>query len=150
MMARRVRSRPTRPKRDDGSSDALGLALIAPAAIGLALVIVFVGRGVDSRATVQSAADSAAQAAARERTPAAAQLAAGRVASSMLVDESSCSSPSVLVDTTAFRPGGQVAVSISCSVSAAGLELISPPDLGPTSATAFATIDPFRAAGEQP
>jgi len=60
-------------RSDDGSSDALGLALIAPAAIGLALVILFLGRGVDSRATVQSAAESAAQAAAQERTPAAAR-----------------------------------------------------------------------------
>ena len=55
-----------RCRGDRGSTDALGLALLVPAALGLAVVIIFLGRGVDSRATVQSAAESAAQAAAQE------------------------------------------------------------------------------------
>ena len=130
---------------DRGSADALGLALIAPAAIGLALVIVFLGRGVDGRATVQSAAEAAAQAAAQERSPAAAIVAAEQVGTAMLVDPASCSSPEVVVDTSGFGPGGQVAVTVSCSVSVSGLELIDPPETGPTTATAFATIDPLRA-----
>lgn len=135
---------------DSGSSDALGLALLAPAAIGLAVVIVFLGRGVDSRATVQSAAESAAQAAAQERSVAAAVAAADEVGRAMLVDPSSCSSPSVSVDVSDFRPGGQVAVTVSCTVSTDGLELISPPSIGATTATAFAAIDPLRATEEQP
>jgi Flp pilus assembly protein TadG len=135
---------------DRGSSDALGLALLAPAALALAVVIIFLGRGVDARATVQSAAESAAQAAAQERSPAAAIVAATDVTSAMLVDPSSCADPSVSVDTSQFGPGGRVAVTVSCSVSAVGLELIDPPDHGPTTATAFAMIDPLRAteAGE--
>ena len=108
--------------RDRGSADALGLALLAPAAIGLAVVIVFLGRGVDSRATVQGAAEAAAQAAARERSPVAAVAAAQQVGAAMLVDRSSCSSPQVFVDTSAFGPGGQVAVTVSCTVSSDGLE----------------------------
>ena len=135
---------------DRGSADALGLALLAPAAIGLALVVVFLGRGVDSRATVQSAAEAAAQAAAQERSPAAAIAAAEQVGAAMLVDRSSCSSPLVLVDTSAFGPGGQVAVTVSCTVSVEGLELIDPPTPGPMTATAFATIDPLRAAESAP
>jgi len=140
----------TRRLRDDaGSSDALGLALLAPAAIGLALVILFLGRGVDARATVQSAAESAAQAAAQERSAPAAIAAAEEVGRAMLVDPTSCSSPSVSVDVSAFRPGGQVAVTVSCTVSSDGLGLINPPPSGATTATAFATIDPLR-AGEAP
>ncbi len=123
------------------------MALIAPAAIALALVILFLGRAVDGRATVQSAAESAAQAAAQERTPAAAVAAARQVGAAMLVDVSSCSDPSVSVDTSAFGPGGSVAVTVACSVSAAGLELINPPASRST-ATAFATIDPFRSTGD--
>ena len=142
-MRRRVRG-------DRGSSDALGLALLTPAAIGLAVVIVFLGRGVDSRATVQSAAESAAQAAAQERSPAAAVAAAEEVGRAMLVDPSSCSSPNVSVDVSGFRPGGQVAVTVSCTVSADGLELIDPPSKGATTATAFAAIDPFRATEPAP
>lgn len=133
-----------------GSSDALGLALLAPAAIGLAVVIVFLGRGVDSRATAQSAAESAAQAAAQERSVAAAVAAAEEVGRAMLVDPTSCSSPSVSVDVSEFRPGGRVAVTVSCSVSTDGLELIDPPSNGPNTATAFATIDPLRAAEGAP
>jgi Flp pilus assembly protein TadG len=131
---------------NNGSSDALGLALLAPAAIGLAVVIVFLGRGVDSRATAQSAAESAAQAAAQERSAAAAVSAARDVGRAMLVDPTSCSSPNVSVDVSDFRPGGRVAVTVSCSVSTDGLELVDPPSNGPNTATAFATIDPLRAA----
>ena len=137
--------------RDDtGSSDALGLALLAPAAIGLAVVIVFLGRGIDARATVQNAAESAAQAAAQERSVAAAVAAANEVGRAMLVDPTTCAAPSVSVDVSAFRPGGQVAVTVSCTVSADGLELIDPPASGPTTATAFATIDPLRGGDEAP
>jgi len=132
-------------RSDQGSADALGLALLAPAAIGLAVVIVFLGRGVDGRATVQSAAESAAQAAAQERTAAAAVAAANAVGAAMLVDPTSCSWPQVVVDTSAFGPGGSVAVTISCTVSTDGLELIDPPSGGAITATAFAAIDPLRA-----
>jgi Flp pilus assembly protein TadG len=139
-----------RLQEDVGSSDALGLALLAPAAIGLALVILFLGRGVDARATVQSAAESAAQAAAQERSVPAAVAAAEEVGRAMLVDPTSCSSPTVSVDVSAFRPGGQVAVTVSCTVSGDGLELIAPPPSDATTATAFAAIDPLRASDEGP
>lgn len=145
-MTRHFVRRPSHKGRDQGSSDALGLALIAPAAIGLAVVIVFLGRGVDSRATIQSAAESAAQAAAQERTVIGARHAAEQVGVAMLVDPASCAAPSVIVDTSDFRPGGQVAVTVSCTVSTDGLELINPPRTGPRSVTAYATIDPLRAA----
>lgn len=150
-MTRRRRSHPTRRLRGDGgSSDALGLALLTPAAIGLALVIVFLGRGVDSRATVQSAAESAAQAAAQERTVTAAIEAAEQVGRAMLVDPASCADPQVRLDASDFRPGGRMAVTVSCSVSAEGLELIDPPATGANTATAFAAIDPLRAAEGAP
>ena len=139
-----------RLRRDAGSSDALGLALLTPAAIGLAVAIVFLGRGVDSRATVQSAAESAAQAAAQERSGIAAVAAAEEVGRAMLVDPSSCSAPLVSVDLSDFRPGGQVAVTVSCTVSAEGLELIDPPATGANTATAFAAIDPLRATEAAP
>jgi Flp pilus assembly protein TadG len=139
-----------RLRGNDGSSDALGLALLAPAAIGLAVVIVFLGRGVDSRATAQSAAESAAQAAAQERSVTAAVAAAQDVGRAMLIDTTSCSSPRVSVDVSEFRPGGRVAVTVSCSVSTNGLELIDPPNNRRNTATAFAAIDPLREAEGAP
>lgn len=139
--------RPRRCRGAHGSSDALGLALIAPAALGLAIVILFLGRGVDSRATTHVAAESGAQAAAQERTASAA-IASGRAAATaMLTDSDTCASPSVVVDTSNFRPGGTVSVSVSCSISTRGLEMINPAARQPSSATAIATIDPYRSSG---
>lgn len=150
-MSRLRRRTGARHGRDDrGSSDTLALALLTPAAIGLAVVIVFLGRGIDSRATVQSAAESAAQAAAQERTVAAAISAAEDVGRAMLVDPTTCASPEVAVDVSDFRPGGRVAVTVSCTVSGTGLELIDPPSTDATTATAFAVIDPLRATREAP
>ncbi len=135
---------------DAGSSDALGLALLAPAAIGLAIVIMFLGRGVDGRATAQMAAEAAAQAAAQERTPAAAVQAARQVGARVLVDHDSCASPAVTVDTGAFGPGGQVGVTVTCGLSTRGLDLIAAPGGRRSTATAFAAIDPFRGMEEAP
>lgn len=133
-----------RPSTDAGATDALGLALLAPAAIGLALAIVFLGRGVDARATTQIAAEAAAQAAAQERSAASAVAAARAVGTAMLVDAASCSTPTVDVDTSAFRPGGIVTVTVRCGVSTSGLELIAPPSGRRLGATAVAAIDPYR------
>ncbi len=119
---------------------------MAPAALGLAIVILFLGRGVDSRATVHVAAEGGAQAAAQERTRAEAVAAGTAAATAMLVDDMTCAAPRVIVDTSQFRPGGMVGVTVSCTVSTKGLELINPPTPGSLTATAFATIDPFRAA----
>jgi Flp pilus assembly protein TadG len=138
------RGRVRRPD-DRGTADALGLVLIAPVAVGLALLVVFLGRHVDSRAQVQAAAEAAAQAAARQRTPEAARAAAGEIVAATLVDADTCASPTTYVDLRAFAPGGDVAVTVTCRVSTRGIEVIgSPRDF---SATAWASIDPYRASG---
>ncbi|MEL6893184.1 MAG: hypothetical protein AAFP84_16440 [Actinomycetota bacterium] len=151
MSRRSGSSRPGRRWRnDDGSSDALGLALIAPAAIGLALVILLISRGVDARATAQNAAEAAAQAAARERSFAAAQVAANRVGAAMLVDPNTCATPSVQTTVEGplgFAPGGVVQVTVRCTASSRGLELVGG-DATTASATAFAVIDTFRGVDE--
>lgn len=133
--------------RDSGAADALALVLIAPAVIGLALLVVILGRSVDARAQAQSAAEAAAQAAALERSPGAAEDAARRVAAAMLVDHDSCASPAVRVDTSAFRPGGDVRVSVECHAATRGIEAVqrSPRSFD---AEAVAHIDEFRAAEE--
>ena len=117
---------------------------MAPAVVGLALVIVLMSRDVDSRATAQSAAEAAAQAAVQERTRTAAQAAAQRVGDAMLVDDTTCSSPSVSLGSEPFVPGGTISVTISCTASTAGLESIDPPGRAPSVYTAYAVIDPYR------
>jgi Flp pilus assembly protein TadG len=148
-----VTARTTRTT-DRGAAEALGLVLVAPVAIGLALLVVFLSRQVDSRAQVRTAAESAAQAAAMERSPVAAEAAAREVVRAMLIDPDTCTAPAAAVDVTRFAPGGLVAVTVSCSVSARGIEVIAPSD--PDSpgrrftVTATATIDRYRAAERAP
>ena len=133
--------------RDRGAADALGLVLIAPVVMGLAVLVVALGRGVDARAQVRSAAESAAQAAALERNPAAATSAAQQVADAMLTDPDTCSNPYVTVDTADFRPGGVVGVTVQCVVSNRGIEAVQA-GAREERVTAFASIDFFRAAGQ--
>jgi Flp pilus assembly protein TadG len=131
------------PPRDRGAADALALVLIAPACIGLALLVVSMGRGVDSVAQVRSAAESAAQAAALERTASRAASAAERIAAQMLVDADTCGDPNVDVDVSRFGADGSVAVTIVCNPSPVGVEAIRP-SVGEVSARALARVDPFR------
>lgn len=135
--------------RDRGAADALGLVLIAPAVLGLALLVVALGRGVDATAQVRSAAESAAQAAALERSPEAAGSAAQRAADAMLAASPNCNDPMVA---TIYEPPpastsgvdvGFVRVTITCQVSNRGVEVINRPY--DETVTAVATIDFFRA-----
>ena len=137
---RRVRS------RDRGSVEVIGLVLLAPAALGLALLVVFIARQVDARAQVQSAAESAAQAAALQTTPAGAHAAAAGVATAMLLDPDTCAAPRTELDLSDFVPGGEVAATVTCTVSTRGVELLASPARY-VSATAWATVDPYRSMG---
>jgi hypothetical protein len=137
-----------RLRGERGATDALGLAIMAPAAMGLALVILLISRDVDTRATTQSAAEAAAQAAVQERSRPAAQAAAQRVGDAMLIDVSTCSSPQVQVGGEPFVPGGMISVTVSCTTSTGGLESINPPGRDATTYTAFAVIDPYRGVDE--
>lgn len=135
--------------RDRGAADALGLVLIAPAVLGLALLVIALGRGVDATAQVRSAAESAAQAAALERSPGAAGAAAERAVDAILGGSANCDDPSVV---TVYPPTpppsagvnvGIVRVTVSCRVSDRGVEVITQPY--EESVTAVATVDFFRA-----
>jgi Flp pilus assembly protein TadG len=134
-------------RRDRGEANALGLVLIAPVAIAVAVLVLWLGRKVDTDAQVQAASAAAAQAAALQRTPAAALHAAQAAAAAMLTDASACpGGPSITVDTTDFRPGGEVTVAVSCSparsdVAIAGARPVT------FVASSTATIDSFRAGG---
>ena len=145
-MSRRSERLRKRIARDDGSSDALGMALIAPAAIALAIAVLFISRGVDTRATAQSAAEAAAQAAAQERSLGAAQGAAQQIGNAMLIDITTCANPSVSTSTqSGFVAGGTVTVTVTCNRRVDDLGLIVPTGSNSATFTAFAVIDTFRA-----
>jgi Flp pilus assembly protein TadG len=132
-------------QRDRGAADALALVLIAPVIIAFALLIVSLGRSVESRSETQAAAESAAQAAALERSPAAASVAAEAVIDAMLTNPDTCGGPRVDIDTDDFRPGGTVAVTVTCTASNRGVEVVQPSGRD-FSTRAVARIDLFRSA----
>lgn len=138
--------------RDRGAADALGLVLIAPVAIGLAVLVVALGRDVDARAQVRSAAAAGAQAAALERNAADADRAAKRVVGAMLIDHDACPAPDVSVDFPVVPADGvgiafgTARVTIRCDVSSGGLELVRSERAGEVF-TASASVDFFRSRG---
>lgn len=135
-------------RRDRGAAEAYGLVLLAPVVVGLALLVVSLGRQVESEAQVRTAAEAAAQAGALERTHAAAVTAAVGVAADMLTDVDTCSNRDVRVPNDPGRGVGMAAglieVTIACTVPDDGLEAVQPGDVT-RSATAYATVDEFRA-----
>ena len=108
--------------RDRGAADALGLVLIAPAVIGLALLVVALGRGVDgaarrrsqwrSRRPRQQRWSDHASAARGGRPP--------RRRGDARRPVTRVRRPVVTVDTSDFRPGGEVRVAIECHTSDRG------------------------------
>lgn len=131
--------------RDRGAADALGLVIIAPFIIGLALLVISLGRGVDARAQVRSAAEAAAQAAALERNADARDGVARATASAMLADSTNCDAP-VVNAITVDDPGlnnGLVRVTVQCEVTDRGIDLVAEPF--DEIVTAVAPVDFFRA-----
>lgn len=134
-------------RRDRGEANALGLVLIAPVAIAIGMLVLWLGRKVDTDAQVQAASAAAAQAAALQRTPAAAFSAAQAAAVAMLTDATACASgPQISIDTSNFGPGGRVAVTVACSPRRSDLALGGAQSVTFT-ATSTASIDGYRAAG---
>ena len=133
--------------RDRGEANALGLVLIAPVALGLAMLILWTGRKVDADAQVQAASSAAAQSAARQGNPASAVAAAQTTAQAMLTDVKACAGgPLVSVDAANFRPGGEVTVVVTCSPQRNDL-LLSAGASVTLAASSTAAIDTYRAIG---
>jgi len=131
--------------RDRGATDALGLVLIAPAMIGLAVLVLALGGRVDDRARLRSAASAAAQAAALERNPADARRAAVAAIEAMAEEDDGCGAPTVDYPTaraadvgTAF---GVVTVSMTCRLAGSSRVGVSAES---ERFSAAATVDLFR------
>lgn len=130
---------------DRGAAEVVAAIMIAPVVVGFTVLVFFLGRQVESRASVRTAADSAAQAAARQRDPAAADAAARQTAVDMLRDSSTCAGgPTVVVDLSDFRPGGIVSVDITCTTGNDDLAAVAAPSRTFTGHGA-AVIDTYRA-----
>jgi len=146
-MADGTRIRRRRGGPDDGSA-VVETAVLTPVLILVLLAAVMAGRFESARLHVDTAASNAARAASMARSPAAAQAAGSAEARRSLADAGvACPSPRVAVDTSGFRPGGVVKVSLTCRADIGDLAGMG---LAPISTTitksSAAPVDRYRQA----
>jgi Flp pilus assembly protein TadG len=139
-LVRRLRCVP----RERGSA-ALELVLLTPVLLLVLMLVVGIGRLVDARERVGDAAYQAARAATLALTaPAAQQEATSAAASALSGAGVTCAAMSVSADVGALAPGSTVTVSVTCTVSWAGITGISFGAHQSITASATSVVDEFR------
>jgi Flp pilus assembly protein TadG len=136
-----------RPHGDRGSA-IIELAIVTPVVIVLVLTMVALGRYSQSRIVVEQAASAAARAASLTSSPGAATQAAQDAAQSTVSGAGlSCAQMTAAVDISAFRPGGQVTVTVTCAADLSALTLSGVPGSATLQFTAAAPLETFRQFG---
>jgi Flp pilus assembly protein TadG len=137
-------------ERDTGTM-ALELALLTPLLVAFMMVMVGLGRVVEAKSQVDGAARDAARAASLERSRSQAHTAAEHAAEATLSGRKWCRKvPSTSVDLSAWGPGGQVSVTVSCDIDLTGLSLIGFRPSRTMTGNATAPIDTLRGIDEPP
>jgi Flp pilus assembly protein TadG len=136
--------------RDGGNesgSVATELVLLTPLLIVMLLFVVALGRTVSARLEVDGAAAQAARAASIARDPTTAAAMAQQTATAALgSDGVTCGHLTVATDTAGFAPGGQVQVTVTCTVDLADLVGLRLPASQAISSTATSVVDQYRSA----
>lgn len=131
-------------RRERGSA-VLEAVIGAPVIILLLVTLIGAARVANAHQLVDDAAGDAARAASMARSTAAATVAARQSAAASLSGRGvSCSSMAISVDTSNWRPGGSVGVTLTCTAQLSDLGL---PILGgdrDITAQAAAVIDVYR------
>lgn len=135
-----------RPLEDeDRGSSTAELLIVTPVVIVLLLMVVAFGRYAYGRQLVEQAASAAARAASLSMTAAQADQRARQAAGASLNDAGvSCSRMDIAVDTTDFRAGGTVGVTLTCVADLSGLALSGLPGAVTMTATGRAPLETFR------
>jgi Flp pilus assembly protein TadG len=137
-----------RLRAEESGSVATELVLLTPLLLLMLLFVVALGRTVSARMEVDGAAAQAARAASIARDPATATAIAEQAATTALgSDHVTCANLTVTTDTADFAPGGQVAVTVTCTVDLADLVGLRLPASQSISSTSTAVIDLYRAVG---
>jgi Flp pilus assembly protein TadG len=130
---------------DDRGNAVTETVLLVPVLLVVALFVVFVGRITSTNHDIAAAARDAARAASMAATADEATGAARDSATATLAGQYvRCDNLAVDVDTTAFTAGGNVAVSIDCTVSLADVAGLLVPGSATLHARAVEVIDRFR------
>ncbi|MBL8929317.1 MAG: pilus assembly protein [Kineosporiaceae bacterium] len=131
--------------RGDGGLMAVELAILTPFVIAMVLLVVAFGRITHARALVDGAASAAARAASLATGPGAA-VTEGQAAAlaSLAAAGLACTGPTVAVDTSALRPGGQTAATVTCTADLSALVLIGVPGSLVLTAQAISPVEAHR------
>lgn len=129
----------------EGGFASLELVVMIPVLVAFVLLAVGLGRVTHGRQLVNQAAAAAARAASLDSAPGQAAADARREAGDTLAQAGvSCRSMRVDVDVSAFHPGGQVAVTVTCVTSLADLRLVGFPGAKTVTATSTAPLETYR------
>ncbi len=132
---------------DESGAVATELVLLTPLLILLLLFVVALGRLAGARLEVDGAAAQAARAASIARDPAIATAMATQTAAAALgSDHVTCAHLTVATDIAAFAPGGQVTVTVTCTVDLADLTGLRLPPAESISSSATSVVDTYRQA----
>jgi Flp pilus assembly protein TadG len=146
-MTARPASRRRRPSDGESGSVTAELVLLTPLLILLLLFVVALGRLAGARLEVDGAAAQAARAASIARDPATAIALARQTATVALsFDHVTCAALDVSTDTAGFAPGGQVAVTVTCSVDLGDLTGLRLPVAEAITSHATSVVDTYRAS----
>lgn len=136
------------PNRTDGGLASLEFAMFATVLVGALLLVSLAWRLTESRSQVRDAASEGARAASLVQSADTAKAVALRSAATTLAERAvTCSSLDVQVDTSEFKPGGWVGVTVECVARLEDLTLLGVPGSTTMVATAVEIID-VRRGGE--
>ncbi len=135
-------NRTGRPERGSAAAE---LVLVTQLLMLVLFLLIAAARLTDARLCVDSAAHQAARAASAAFSPSAASAAAAQMARSSLAERGvSCRALTVTTDTSGFRPGGEVTVQVTCSVTLSDLALLELPGTRTITARFSAPLDRWR------
>ena len=123
------------------------LVVLTPVIVAFLLVTLAFGRYALAKEQLVGGARAGADAVAIAASALQAQQAGSAAAMPVLQSDHACRNPTVSIDSSAFAPGGQVRVSVSCQVAFSDLLIPGLPGSVTVQAVQIATIDPYRAAG---
>jgi Flp pilus assembly protein TadG len=121
------------------------LVVLTPVLFALALCGLVFGRVTEAQQMVTESARAGAQAAAVMASPAQAQFAgAANAVISGYGRSRTCASAAVVTNVAAFRPGGWVTVTVTCTVDLSDLSLPGIPGSTKITESSTAPVDPYR------
>ncbi|HSK21612.1 MAG TPA: TadE/TadG family type IV pilus assembly protein [Egicoccus sp.] len=124
---------------------AVEVAVIAPAFVFLLLLVVYAGKVAEVDGNVERAAADGARAASLRQHPGdAAADAQSAVQANLSGAGVPCANLTTVVDTTDFRPGGSVIVTVRCEASMADVTLLGVPGRRTFAARSVEVIDTYR------